>query len=298
MDTLLNIRAFLAAAHGGSLSAAARQLRLSPSVIAKRVDRLQDEMGVALFIRSTRKLELTEIGKRYVPRYRALLNELDTAIKSAAASPQLFEGHLRIKCPTTLAVLYFGEMISDFQLTHPKVSIDLVLMDRSVNPVEEGFDIAFGALPASYAGVVDEPLCPYPRVLCAAPSYISRHGAPEHPRDLVHHDCLPFTATGFTWGFESPRGEIRVEVHSKLSANDAEVLHRAALKGLGIAILERYIVTESLDKGLLIPLLPAYPVPDLWLKALVPQSKIKQATIHSLLEWIKDRVQPIPPWSQ
>ena len=80
-------------------------------------------------------------------------------------------------------------MLTRFQMAHPKISIELVMLDRSVNPTEEGFDLAIGALPTSYPGVIDEPLCPYPRVICASPAYLERCGAPDHPRDLVQHDC-------------------------------------------------------------------------------------------------------------
>lgn len=296
MDTLLNIRAFLATVRAGSLSAAGRQLGVAPSVVAKRINRLEDEMRTQLFIRSTRKLELTEIAERYLPRYQALVSEIEDAIKGAHGASQQIEGHLRIKCPTTLTILHFGEILSDFLQAHPKVSIDIVLMDRSVNPVEEGFDIAFGALPASYANVIDVPLCPYPRVLCAAPSYLEQRGIPEYPRDLIDHDCLAFTATGSSWSFDSPRGAIRVEIRSRFSTNDTQILHSAAVKGLGIGMLGRYIVRASLEAGTLQPLLSDYPVPDLWLKALVPQNKFKRATIQALLGWVKDCVQPIAPW--
>ena len=298
MDTLLNIRAFLATARAGSLSGAARQLGLAPSVIVKRVNRLEDEMRAQLFIRSTRKLELTETGERYVTRFLTIVSDVDDALSGAQASSEQVEGHLRIKCPTTLTILHFGDILSDFQMAYPNVSMDIVLLDRSVNPVEEGFDVAFGALPASFSNVVDEPLCLYPRVLCAAPSYLARRGEPKHPRDLVEHDCLVFTATGLSWSFDSPRGAIGVEIHSRFSTNDTQVLHGAAVKGLGIAMIGRYIARKSLESGLLVPLLSEYPITDLWLKALVPQNKLKRASVQALLQWIKTRVQPLPPWDR
>jgi len=196
MDTLLNIKAFLATARAGSFSAAARQLGVAPSVVVKRINRLEDQMRAQLFVRSTRKLALTDIGERYFPRYQILVGEVEDAINGAAASPGRIEGHLRIKCPTTLTILNFGEIINDFQAAHPGISVEIVLIDRSVNPVEEDFDIAIGAMPASYANVIDEPLSPYPRVLCAAPSYLATRGEPKHPIDLIGHDCLTFQTTG------------------------------------------------------------------------------------------------------
>jgi DNA-binding transcriptional LysR family regulator len=297
MDTLLNIKAFLATARAGSFSGAARRLGVAPSVIVKRINRLEDQMRAQLFIRSTRKLTLTDTGERYFPRYQTIVGEVEDAINGAARSPDQIEGHLRIKCPTTLTILNFGEILTDFQTAHPGISVEIVLIDRSVNPVEEDFDIAIGAMPAAYANVIEEPLSPYPRVLCAAPSYVAARGEPNHPIDLIGHDCLTFQTTGSTWSFESPRGLINVDVHSRFSANDSQILQAAACRGLGITMIARYIARPAIERGALKTLLPDYPVPEFWLKALVPISKIKKAAVQSLLSWIKDRMRPLPPWA-
>jgi DNA-binding transcriptional LysR family regulator len=223
---------------------------------------------------------------------------MSKTLNGASSTADRIEGHLRIKCPTTLTILNFGEILSEFQAVNPGISIEIALIDRSVNPVEEGFDLAIGAMPASYANVIDEPLSPYPRVLCAAPSYIARRGEPKHPIDLIDHDCLTFQTTGSTWSFESPRGLINVDVRSRFSANDSQVLHGAACRGLGIATVARYVARPSIESGALVTLLPDYPVPELWLKALVPLNRMKKAGVQSLLRWIKDRMQPLPPWAQ
>jgi DNA-binding transcriptional LysR family regulator len=295
MDTLLNIKAFLATARAGSFSAAARRLGVAPSVIVKRINRLEDQMRAQLFIRSTRRLDLTETGERYFPRYQALVRDVEDALNGANSSTDRVEGHLRIKCPTTLTVLNFGAILNEYQIVNPGVSIEVALIDRSVNPIEEGFDIAIGAMPASYPNVVDEPLSHYPRILCASPSYLAERGEPKHPIDLIDHDCLTFLTTGTTWSFESPRGLISVDVRARFIANDSQVLHDAACRGLGIAIMARYVARLSIETGALKTLLPEYPVPELWLKALVPVNRMKKAGVQSLLRWIKDSMHP---WAQ
>jgi DNA-binding transcriptional LysR family regulator len=297
VDTLLNIKAFLTTARAGSFSAAARELGVAPSVIVKRINRLEDQMRAQLFLRSTRKLTLTETGERYFPRYQSIVGEVEDAINGAASSAQQIEGLLRVKCPTTLALLNFGAILSDFQVAHPGIVVELALIDRSVNPVEEDFDIAIGAMPAAYANVIEEPLSPYPRVLCAAPSYLEARGEPKHPIDLIGHDCLTFQTTGSTWSFESPRGLINVDVRSRFSANDSQILHGAACRGLGIAMVARYIARPEIESGQLKTLLPDYPVPEFWLKALIPSNKIRRAAVQSLLRWIKERMQPLPSWA-
>jgi DNA-binding transcriptional LysR family regulator len=197
------------------------------------------------------------------------------------------EGHLRIKSPTTIAILDLGEMLTRFQIAHPKISIDLVMLDRSVNPIEEGFDLAIGALPTSYPGVIDEPLCPYPRVICASPAYLERREAPQHPRDLVQHDCLTFATTGLNWTFESRRGLINVDVKAKLSANDSQLLLRAAIAGMGIARIASHIAMPSIARGELVTLLPDYPVPEFWVKALIPKNRIDKPAVRQLVGILK-----------
>jgi DNA-binding transcriptional LysR family regulator len=285
------MRAFLTTARAGSFSAAARELGVAPSVVIKRINRLEDQMRAKVFVRSTRKLTLTEAGERARPRYHAILAEIEGALSGAVATPEGgIEGHLRIKAPTTFGILHLGGILSDFQIANPRVTVEIVLVDRSVNPVEEGFDLALGALPVSYAHVVDEPLCPFPRVLCAAPDYLARRGDPRHPSDLPDHDCLTYLATGSTWSFVSARGPVSVDVRPRFSANDSQVLLGAARRGIGIAVLSADVAAPALAAGAVVPVLAGFPVAPLWLKALVPEGRIGRAPVRALLAWLKHRL--------
>jgi DNA-binding transcriptional LysR family regulator len=288
MDTIQNIKAFLQVARTSSISVAARQLGVVPSVITKRIDRLEDQMRVALLQRSTRRISLTDAGEARLARLQAVVTELETIFQDAHVSSSEMEGHLRIKSPTTIAILSLGEMLTRFQAAHPRISVELAMLDRSVNPIEEGFDLAIGALPTSYPGVIDEPLCPYPRVVCAAPAYLERYGIPGHPRDLVNHACLTFATTGLSWAFESRRGLINVEVKAKLSANDSQLLLRAAVAGMGIARIARHVAEQNLARGELVAVLPDFPVPEFWVKALIPKNRMERPAVRALLAILKD----------
>lgn len=294
MDTMLNLKAFVTTARTGNFSRAARELGVAPSVVTKRIDQLERQIGTRLFARSTRRVELTDAGRRDLPRAGALINSYDDTIAAMTRSPKSLEGHIRIKAPTTLTVLYLGKILSAFQRIHPMVSIDIVLIDRPVNPVEEGFDIALGAFSPTFGGVVDVPLCPLKRLVCAAPSYLRRQGEPRHPRDLVAHDCLTFLPSDRIWTFTSDQGPISVEVTPRLSANDGQVLLAAALEGNGIALLSRYIVAAALAEGRLVPVLPAFAVPDMWIKAVVPETKASQGIIRALLAWLTEHLSLVP----
>jgi DNA-binding transcriptional LysR family regulator len=174
--------------------------------------------------------------------------------------------------------------------------MDIVLLDRSVNPLEEGFDLVFGALPASYPNVVDIPLCPYRILLCAAPAYLDAKGRPEHPTELSEHDCLTSLLMGNTWVFEQQPNLVSVEVRSKLHANDARVLREAARRGIGIAVLPEFLVIEDVRKGELVSLLEEMPIPQFWIKAIVPRIKLNKPAVHELIQYLKKRMHPTPPW--
>ena len=186
-----------------SFSGAARELGVAPSVITKRITQLEKSMGVQLVVRSTRGLALTAAGDRYLPRFVRLLAEFEELFEARDAEQLKLEGHLRIKSPTTITTEALGVVFAEFMVDHPGISLEVVLVDRSVNPLEEGFDFALGALPVSYPNVIDVPICPYELVTCCAPKYLVGKSAPQHPNELVDYECLTTVLFRTTWVFES-----------------------------------------------------------------------------------------------
>jgi DNA-binding transcriptional LysR family regulator len=298
MPQLIDIKAFLVTARTGSFSAASREIGVAPSVITKRVTRLENEIAARLFVRSTRRLSLTAEGDRLRPRLQLLVGELEETLRAADQTRRGIGGRLRIKAPTTISSLYVGDTLARFQAANPGIVMELMLIDRSVNPIEEGFDVALGALPASYANVVDIPLCPYHRVLCAAPDYVAANGAPAHPSELVEHDCLTFLPVGVLWSFESESGPISVEVHSKFSVNDSGVLLASAREGNGLAVVPRFLAEGDLASGRLVALLEDFPMTPLWFKAMVPRNKLNKPAVQAVLDFLKAEYEPVPPWER
>lgn len=286
MDTVENLKAFVAAAETGSFSAAARQAGVVPSVISKRVEQLEWRIRAPLFQRSTRKMSLTDVGERYLPLVRELVRQVDDTLAGMARASGELEGPIRVKIPTTLGVIQLSGLLARFVQTRPMISMEIVLADRSVNPAEEGFDLAIGARPESYGQVQDYPLCPIRRRLCAAPAYLAKRGTPTHPRELLEHDCLVFATSGQRWEFLSPQGLVGVDLSPKLKSNDGGALCQATLAGMGISLLADYLVAPALVSGQLIEVMPTHRLPDIWLKALVPDSRIAVPRIRSLLQWL------------
>jgi DNA-binding transcriptional LysR family regulator len=296
INRLLNLGAFVRVARLRSFSGVARELQVAPSVVTKRIDQLEQELGTQLVVRSTRGLTLTPAGEALLPRFLRLVAEFDELFKGSASDEQGIEGQLRIKSPTTLTSEYLGGTYSRFLQLHAGVSLDVALLDRTVNPLEEGFDCAIGALQVSYPNVIDVPLCPYEVVVCCGAEYLSRRAAPQHPTELVDFDCLTSGLFSSSWVFESSGGPLSVEVHSRVHVSEARVLREMALHGLGIAALPLYLAADDIRTGRLVPLLRDTPLQLHWLKALVPRMKMNRPVVREFVTFLKGQLAD-PPWA-
>ncbi|MEY3664446.1 MAG: hypothetical protein RLZZ153_628 [Pseudomonadota bacterium] len=290
MDTLTNLKAFLAVARTGSFAAAARELKVAPSVVTKRIGQIEWQLKTPLFERNTRKVSLTATGLRYLPAVQRSVSDMDELFAEIPSQGQALQGTIRIKSPGTLAVQLLGPILERFQQRYPLVNLELLTLDRSVNPVDEGFDVALTLMPDTYAGVIEVPLSPMPRVLCASPAYLERKGIPAHPRELVEHDILNFLPTGTIWIFEGAMGEVQVRLQPRFNTNEGQLILSGALAGNGIARLSDYLYQRHLKSGALVPLLADYPIKQLWFKALVPENRIQVARVQALLGWVKSNV--------
>jgi len=296
MNMIHNINAFIRVARLGSFSAAAREMKAVPSVVTKRVSQLEKEVGVKLLSRSTRGLALTADGEHYLPRFVRLMAEHDEIFHSSEAKSNGVEGLLRIQTPPTVTSMFLGNLLTQFQMKYPRVDMDIILMERSVNPLEEGFDLAIGAWPISYPNVIDVPLCPYELVTVCAPSYLTGREPPQHPTELVDHQCLTTILFRTTWGFTHARGSMNIEVHSRMQSSDSRMVCDAARAGMGIAILPKFLINDDLRAGTLVPLLKDFPVTSYWVKAWVPRMKMNRPAVRELANFLKISMRPEPPW--
>jgi DNA-binding transcriptional LysR family regulator len=295
VNTIVNISAFLRVARLGSFSAAAREMDAATSVIAKRISQLEKEVKAKLIARTTRGVSLTAAGERHLAQFVRLLAAYDEAFTPQDVSSRRIEGFVRIISPPTVTSMFLGPLFTQFQLAHPGVDMDIVAMERSVNPLEEGFDIGVGGWPISYPDVIDVSLCRYELLTVCAPQYLKGKEAPNHPTELIDHDCVTTTLFRTSWGFSHPRGSVTVEVHSRMQASDSRMLRDAALKGLGIAILPRILVDQDLREGTLVGVLQEFPVTVYWLKLLVPRIKMHRPAVSALVRFLKESVPPGPP---
>ncbi|MES2190419.1 MAG: LysR family transcriptional regulator [Pseudomonadota bacterium] len=286
MDVLGNLKTFLAVASYGGFSEAARKLHVVPSVVAKRIAQLEKTMGSRLFERSTRSVVLTEAGEQLQARAAVLMADFDELVSTVQRDDSKLEGHIRIMAPTTLTMVYLGQVINAFLHEHERITMELSLVDASINPQERGFDMAISGRTASYEGVLDVPLCAVQPRLFASPGYVAAHGEPAHPRELADHRCLVFAPTGVNWQFQSNRGAISVEVKPRLLADDNRTLLDAAVRGMGVVALPLYVARDALAAGQLQPLLGKFPLQETWFRAYIPRRSHKLARVQALVDWL------------
>lgn len=297
MDSLLNLKTFLQVVKLGSFAETARRSGLAVSVVKKRVDQFEHRVGTPLLERSTRKLELNAAGKQHISRLQQAAQDMEDALASVRQSNAALAGRLRIKVPTTLNQVYLGSMFNTFQANHPGLSLEIIAIDRTVNPRLEGFDLAIGITSESFGGVMEIGLAEIHRAVVATPEYLAERGTPNEPRDLLDHSILSFQpAGGDTWVFEGPHGSIEVHLTPRMSCNDGLHMRRAVLAGLGITSLSSYIVQPDIDEGKLVQVLRAFPVPRFWIHLQVPEARAHLARVKALVRYLQARFTPAPPW--
>jgi DNA-binding transcriptional LysR family regulator len=250
---LQDLEIFVATAAQGSLSAAARQLELSPAVASAGLKRLEADLGAALFVRTTRSTRLTLAGERLLGRAKSLLDGLREAEDELRADGDGVEGQLQISMPSDLGRHVVLPWLNEFQARHPGVKLRLQLTDRVADIYREPVDIGlrFGQPPES--GMVALPLLEdNRRVLCASPAYLARRGVPASPQELDQHNCLCFMldeTVNDRWRFSKGDQQVEVTVQGDRVADDSEIVRRWALAGLGICYRSRIDVHADLASG-------------------------------------------------
>ena len=275
MDRLTSMSVFAKVADLGSFAAAAKELRLSPTMIGKHIRFLEERLGSQLINRSTRRQSLTELGRDYLDHCRHLLEEADAGDALAEEALRAPRGRLRIATSVAFGSYSLTPAVVRFMKKYPEVSVELLLSDRMVDLLEEGIDAAIRVGTPTDSTMMSRTLSPYTGVVCAAPGYLAEHGTPIHPKELVHHECLRYIgwADGPRWTFFGPEGEIEVVVKSRLTINSAFGIRYAALAGAGIVLMRDEMLAEDIAAGRLKVLLPDYKT----------QSRVRQ------ILWLRNR---------
>jgi DNA-binding transcriptional LysR family regulator len=287
MDRIDAMRLFVRLAERGSFSAAAKDLRIKQSTASKWIAELEAQLGVSLIERTTRRLHVTEAGRRFQARAAEVLASFDGItgeLREASPEPS---GLIRLSLPVVFGRRFVVPIVVEFLTKFPKVEAELSLNDRYVNLVEEGFDVAVRIGTPVDTSARARKLADTRRRLVASPAYIAAHGQPVTPADLVSHQCILFrnATAGATWSFRHRRhAEATVRVHGRTAADNSDAILQLSRSGLGIALLADWLVEEDLRAESLVSLLDDYDPSPAPIFALTPPGRYTTALVRMLIE--------------
>ena len=272
---LERIEVFLSVAELRSFAAAARRLQLSTSVVTRYVSELERELGAQLLVRTTRRVSLTRSGEAYAASAKSILQDVDAANERARQQQGDLTGELRISAPLSLGVRLLPPALARFRVLHPDLRLSLNLTDRFVDVVSEGFDMALRVSgPPPDKSTIWRKICVVPRLLVAAPAYLRDRRPPRAPRDLADHSCIGYAhlPTAGRWSFTQSGSRKRqtVTLSFGFDCDNGDVAGEMAALAQGIALLPRFIVAKHLESGALVPVLPGWAPPEIWLTAYLP----------------------------
>jgi DNA-binding transcriptional LysR family regulator len=298
MDRLTEMEAFVQVVDCGGFTDAARKLGLSKSAVSKHVSALEARLAVRLLTRTTRRVSPTEVGLAYYDRARSVLAEASEADSMVTAMQATPKGALRVSAPVNFGITQVSPAVARFLCDYPEVDVNMVLDDRFVELVAEGYDLAIriGALADSSLRV--RKLAEARSIIAAAPAYLARLGTPRTIDDLTEHQLLHYSnlSTGNFWRLRGASGEERqIRVGGRLTVNNGAALMRAAEAGLGIAQVPSFMIGDAISAGRLVEVLADRPADLLGIHAVYPQGRFPQPKLRAFVDYLADHFRGIGP---
>jgi DNA-binding transcriptional LysR family regulator len=302
LDRVTGMQVFARVAQLGTLSAAARALGMSQTMATKHLAGIEDRLGVKLMHRTTRRLTLTEAGRRYLEAAERIIAEVQDAEASAAAERVDPRGMLRVNASVSFGWRELAPLIPEFSATYPAVEVDLGLNDRFIDLIEEGWDVAIRIGALTESTMIARKIAPCGVVVCAAPSYLAERGTPRSVNDLAGHNCLGYTLSRAFgpdhWPFGTD-GKVVVPIKGDVRASSGDALWAIALAGQGLVYLPTFLVAPDLRAGRLVSVTLDHPTMDLpGIYALYPADRRPPAKVRAFIDFLVSRFAPVPPWER
>ncbi|GAB1621055.1 LysR family transcriptional regulator [Agarivorans albus] len=298
MDGFAAIPVFVAVVEHGGFSPAARSLGISKSAVSKRINLLEQQLGVKLLHRTTRKLSLTEAGKHYFEHAVKANNAAKDAQDAVAQLQGEPQGLLRINTPMSFGRLHIAPLIAKFLQRYPKITIDMVMDDKVVDLVAEGFDVAIRAGNLPDSSLIVRKLAPLKSVLCASPDYLKQHGIPQTIEQLAAHNCLQFSYSRDVkeWTFMRDGQSQSIDVKGNYRVNNSEALREAMLQGLGVGRLPTFVAGPDIVAGRLIKLLDQYQMPNQSIYAVFSERQFLPAKVRAFVDFAIEHLAAEQPY--
>jgi len=289
---------FVEVVERGGFTAAEDKVGLSRAQISKLVMQLEEHLGTRLLNRTTRKISLTEMGRVYFERCKALLVEVDEIDNMASEQTSTPRGTLTIGAPSSFGTMHFKNVITEYMKQYPQVQISLQLTDRFVDVVDEGFDVVIRIAELADTSLIAKKLSSCKLVYCASPAYLKKHGEPQVPQDLALHHCLLYSNADKPgmWTFHGRQGVETVRVSGPLTADNGDILRAAAVADLGVAFMPTFIVGEAIRSGQLQQILTDYCPPELTINAVFPSRRYLSAKVRTFIDFAADYFATKPGW--
>ncbi|WOD06781.1 LysR family transcriptional regulator [Marinomonas sp. GJ51-6] len=299
MDRIETMKAFVTVAEEGSFTKAADKLQLSNQLVSKYVSQFEEQLGVRLFNRTTRRVHLTEEGEQCLQHAVSILESIHDMDSYFGELQNTVSGQLSISAPVSFSTLHLSPLIRDFKKQFPLVSVHLELSDRKVDVIEEGVDVALRIGLLKDSSLIAKRVAPIKLALCAAPSYLEEKGYPNHPDDLIAADFLRYSYMNLAPSEHPLLETLRAYAQnnqSGLVANNGEILMTAAIAGEGYILQPTFIVGEALKEGCLVTILDDYPLDSMGLYAVYPHRKLLPPKLRAFLDFIGTYYGDPPYW--
>ena len=300
MDRYLAIESFVRVAEAGSFAEAARQLRISRSVMTTRIQQLETFVGAPLFMRNTRSVQLTDLGRTFLRDCVELVgrtNEVVDQMREVGTSPV---GRLRIHALPGFVLGHLAKILRQFQQTYPQIVLDMLVSDAAIDPVKEGFDCALQIFPPRSEELVSRKLFPVRRVLCASPEYLRNNGTVRGPRDLLGHRIGWYSGypTRERIAFHGPSDIVSLELKPAMLTNSVHLLREYALEHAGIVCIPTLVASDAVLSGQLRIVLPTHQLTAFWLSIFYPTSQRSSLKLKLFLDMLTGSFTSTPPWDE
>jgi DNA-binding transcriptional LysR family regulator len=296
MDRLNAMEMFVRIVETGSFSAVAREMGTTQPTISKQLTGLEKRLKTRLLNRSTRRLSLTEPGADYYERCKRIIGEVRDAEGTVGLLQASLVGTLHINSSIALGQMFLTPAVLKFQQLHPGMTVELSLIDRFIDLVAEGVDVAIRIGRLADSSLVARRLGQSRRLIVATPDYLAKHGTPKTPQDLQDHNCLLYSylSTGNEWPFQGPDGEIRVKVSGNFKSNNGHALRDALMAGIGIATTPDWLAHDRLAAGEIVAILPEFTPPPFDINAVYSSNRHVSAKVRAFIDFLQAEFRAVP----
>jgi DNA-binding transcriptional LysR family regulator len=285
MDRVAGMNAFVKVVEYKSFSAAAEKLNISPTMISNHIRMLEETLGARLLNRTTRKVGVTEVGRLYFERCQQILSDIEAADSIASAEQTSPRGIVRLNTSSAISP-FLAEPVADFVGRYPDCSVVMTMTDRMVDMVDEGFDLSVRIQPVGDSSLIVRKLTSFRFQVVGAPSYLKKRGTPQHPTELVKHNCLIYSHSpwGNQWPFQCEKGAKLIHVTGNLQTNSPQTLRTATVNGLGLVYAPGFMTAQDTADGLTVPVLAGFMPPEQDINAYYPHRHLVSAKVRALID--------------